>query len=180
VSISQATVTDRLTSRFHQHVGAITSFTILNRSESARITSVQVHGTHGSYTITGNQFRDALGLRTALVYINVNRLVTGIIRKKYDSLMCAPRLPESTITHPAGGAVQHFSIGTIYADIPHARTRWLFGLVDAKYTALHGPTGSLGWPLTGVLVQGAIRSAQFAHGTITCNADTGVCHVTPP
>jgi uncharacterized protein with LGFP repeats len=76
--------------------------------------------------------------------------------------------------------MQHFTLGTIYADVVHARTRWLFGLVDAKYSAMHGPTGRLGWPVTGVMVQGAVRSTQFVHGTITCNADTDLCHVSPP
>jgi uncharacterized protein with LGFP repeats len=173
-------VTDRLTTHFDQHVGAITSFQVLGRSESARITSIKINGTQGSYTVSGNAFRDALGLRTALVYVNVNRLVTGAIRQKYDSLGCAPKLPTSTTSHPSGGAMQHFTLGTIYADVVHARTRWLFGLVDAKYSAMHGPTGRLGWPVTGVMVQGAVRSTQFVHGTITCNADTDLCHVSPP
>ena len=173
-------MTDKLTSHFGQHVGAIVSFNVLGRSEAARITSIRINGTQGSYAVSGNAFATALGLRTALVYINVNRLVTGVIRERYDSLMCAPRLPTSTISHPTGGAVQHFTLGSIYADLVHARSRWLFGLVDAKYRALSGPSGRLGWPLTGVLVSGAIRSAHFAHGTVTCNADTDTCQVSPP
>jgi stage II sporulation protein D len=179
-TITKATVTDRLTTRFGQHVGAIESFSVLARSDSMRITSIRINGAHGSYVVSGNAFRGALGLKTALVYINVNRLITGVVRQKYDSLMCAPKLPTSTITHPAGGSVQHFTLGTIYADVAHGRSRWLFGLVDDKYQTMHGPTGRLGWPVTGVDVQGSVRSARFLHGSITCHADTGTCTVSPP
>jgi stage II sporulation protein D len=180
VTMSQDTVTAKLASHFGKHVGAIVSFNVLGRSISARITSIRVNGTLGSYTISGNAFRNALGLRTAMVWINVNRLTTGVVRLKYDSLMCAPRLPTSIILHPSGGSVQHFTLGSIYVDLVHARSRWLFGLVEAKYRALLGPSGRLGWPLTGVLMNGVVRSAQFEHGTITCDTDTDVCQVTPP
>jgi hypothetical protein len=178
--MSQDTVTAKLASHVGKHVGAIVSFNVLSRSISARITSIRVTGTLGSYTISGNAFRNALGLRTAMVWINVNRLITGAVRLKYDSLMCRPGLPTSIIIHPSGGAVQHFTLGTIYVDVLHARSRWLFGLIEAKYRALLGPSGRLGWPLTGVLINGAVRSAQFEHGTITCDTDTDVCQVTPP
>jgi stage II sporulation protein D len=176
VSMAQSTVTSKLGARF-QNVGPITSLTVLSRSESARITSLRVTGTQGSYTINGNQFRDALGLRTALVYINSNWLSTGPIRVRYDKMLCAPKLPTSRITHPAGGAMQTFEVGSIYSDTVHATTRWLYGLVDTKYTNEGGPAGSLGWPVSGVYVNGNLRSAQFLHGKITCNLDTGTCQV---
>jgi stage II sporulation protein D len=176
VSMSQATLTSKLNAKF-QNVGQVTSLDVLSRSESQRITSLRVTGDSGSYTITGNQFRDALGLRTALVYINRNWLTTGPIRIRYDKMLCRPRLPTSPITRPAGGQMQTYENGSIYSDTVHATTRWLFGLVDDKYTNLGGPTGSLGWPTSGVYVNGNIRRATFQHGTITCNADTGTCQV---
>jgi uncharacterized protein with LGFP repeats len=139
-----------------------------------------VTGTQGSYTITGNQLRNTLGLRTALVYLRANWLTTGSLRVRYDKMLCAPKLPTSAISHPAGGDMQTFENGSIYSDPADGTTRWLYGLVDTKYGNQGGPAGSLGWPVSGVYVDGNLRSAQFQHGRITCNVDTGTCQVDPP
>ena len=177
-TLSQATVTSRFLARFHHPIGPIASFTVLARAANGRILSVRANGSSGSTTVSGNAFASALGLRTALVYINADKLVTGAIRARYDALMCRPGLPTTPAVHPAGGATQHFVNGSIYADLDRAQTFYLYGLVDAKYRSLAGAGGWLGWPVTGVTVKGSTRTTRFIHGQIVCNAVSATCRVT--
>jgi len=178
VDLSQSTVTSRFLSHFHHPIGPITSFSVLQRAGNGRILSVRANGTGGSYSVSGNAFASALGLRTALVYVNVNKLVTGAVRQRYDWLMCKPGLPTTPVLHPGGGAAQHFVNGSIYADLGRGHSFYLYGLVDAKYRSLGGAGGSMGFPVTGVVWKGNLRTTRFVHGQITCNHVTGVCTVT--
>jgi len=176
VDLGQSAVTSKLAARFHHHVGPVTGLTVLGRAENGRILSVRVTGSSGSYTVTGNAFAAALGLRTALVYVNVDELVTGAVRRLYDRVMCKPGLPAGPVHHPADGLAQPFEHGDI--DVaPGGGSFYLYGLVDAKYRTLGGPAGSLGWPVTGVQWHGTLRTTRFQHGTITCDHASGVCHV---
>ncbi|HEY1330706.1 MAG TPA: SpoIID/LytB domain-containing protein [Actinomycetota bacterium] len=175
VTLSQSAVSKKIGGYFDRGIGTVKSFQVLGRSRSGRIGSLRVVGSKGSFTTSGVLFAAALGLKTALVYINHNRLITGDVRAKYDRLMCAPGLPVSGVASPSGGHLQRFQHGTIYVDEVHGHSTWLRGLVLSKYGSMNGPSGRLGWPKTGVVSKGASRTAAFVHGSITCSTKTGHC-----
>jgi SpoIID/LytB domain protein len=132
------------------HVGTVNGFRSARRTVSGRIIAITVTGRGGSdgrsVRVSGPLFARALGLRTDKVWINDDRNVTGPIRSKYDSLMCAPGLPQTSRKAVPGGAVQRFAQGAIYRSSDNGRTMWSHGPIYAKYTSLHGARGILGFP----------------------------------
>jgi SpoIID/LytB domain protein len=158
-------------------IGTVTRFTNIVRGVSGRILSLTVEGDGGSAQVSGNVLQSALGLRDDRVWINSNKLVTGVIRAKYDALGCSPGLPKSRQVSVAGGKRQAFAEGTIYAsDATGAHE--LHGPVLDRYKDEGGPGGSLGFPTTDVrkLKNGNLR-ARFEHGVITCQPDGSSCTV---
>jgi SpoIID/LytB domain protein len=173
VQMTGAVVGNRITSYTGTDIGDATGMAVGSRWDSGRIRSVTVHGTKGDVTLTGTELRDALALRSSLVWINRNLLVTGDVRALYDRLKCAPGLPTGPATSPAGGRRQNFENGAIYID--HLRGRSVFlhsGEILDKFYALSGLSGFLSWPQTGVLNQPWGSRAVFAGGTIYNSTDT--------
>lgn len=56
-------------------------------------------------------------------------------------------------------------------------SRWLYGLILDKYTAVSGPWGKLGFLSTGIIVKGSTRKATFVHGSIARSRTIGHCSV---
>jgi SpoIID/LytB domain protein len=173
VAMSGGGVGNRIDAYMGSHVGAVTSLTVNSRWGSGRIRSVTARGTSGSATLSGPQFRGALALKSSLVWINENLLVTGEVRTYYDKLDCAPGLPVGAGRAPDGGHRQNFEKGSIYIDDVNDHTVYFVsGPILDKYWALAGLTGFLGWPVTGVVDQAWGTQATFMGGTIYDSAAT--------
>jgi len=155
-------------------VGRVRRFRSYQRGVSGRIETVTLVGGTGSASITGTDLRAGLGLADDRVWINSDRNVTGRIRAKYDSLMCAPGLPASPQIHVTGGLRQKFAVGAIYRNTDAGVTVWLRGPIYDEYTAVGGATGVLGLPTAGVVkitgvsgcAGGACSRVVFHHGRI--------------
>lgn len=157
-------------------IGTVTAFTDVQRGVSGRIVSATVKGDAGTVSVSGATLRSALALRDDRVWINANRLVTGTIRSKYDSLECAPGLPTSRQVQVAGGERQKFEDATIYtSDATGAFS--LSGAVLDFFLAKGGPDGKLGFPTSDLqtLSNGATK-ATFEHGVVKCTA-AGACTI---
>src|SRR5207247_1787603 len=94
-------------------VGPVRKVTGVTRGVSGRIIQITVVGKAGQATLTGAEFRSALGLRDDRVWIDSNRNVTGDIRAVYDRLDCAPALAASPRLKVDGGDVQRFAAGAM-------------------------------------------------------------------
>jgi SpoIID/LytB domain protein len=135
-------------------VGVATSIGPAARSaNSGRIISITVKGTRGSRVLSGAAFTRDIGLLANKTWVDQDRNVVGLVRGKYDSLMCAPGLPLSTQVGVAGGSgrVQRFARGAIYVNVPLGSTNWLNGPIYSKYLSVNGAPGPLGLPRTGVV-----------------------------
>ena len=110
------------------------------------------------------------------MWINSNRLVTGLIRAKYDNLDCAPGLPTSRQVQVAGGERQKFEDATIFtSDATGAHS--LSGPLLDFFLSKDGPGGKLGFPTTDVQrLSGGATKAVFEHGVVKCTA-AGVCKI---
>jgi stage II sporulation protein D len=173
VTMSGGGVGNRISAYTGTDIGAATGMTVNSRWSSGRIRSITVHGTRASVTLSGPQFRGALGLRSSLVWINENLLVTGEIRALYDSLGCSPGLPITRASEPAGGHRQYFENGTIYIDDVHNHSVFLkTGKIRDKYWALGGLSGSLSWPVKGVVDKPWGAWASFLGGAIYYSLET--------
>jgi uncharacterized protein with LGFP repeats len=149
------------------NIGNATGIAVNSRWGSGRIRSVTVHGTLAAVTMTGTEFRSALLLKSSLVWINHNLLVTGYVRALYDHLRCAPGLPTGPATSPPDGRRQGFRNGVIYIDHLRGNNVYLHnGEILDKYRSLGGLYGFLGWPVTGVTVQPWGARATFVGGVI--------------
>lgn len=153
-------------------IGTVTGFEVTSRGVSGRILSVTVRGDAGEATMSGGTLRSKLGLRDTRFWIDQDRLVTGDVRARYDALDCALGLPTSRFATFAGGQRQRFELGAIYRS-PAGVLAAVWGDVYARYVALRGPRGDLGFPITDVttLPNGAER-VRFERGRITCREGT--------
>jgi uncharacterized protein with LGFP repeats len=167
-------VGNRISAYTGTDIGSANGMTVNSRWGSGRIRSITVHGTQASVTLSGPQFRSALGLKSSLVWINENLLVTGEIRALYDSLDCSPGLPIGPATTPTGGHRQNFENGTIYIDDVHQHSVFLkTGKIRDEYWALGGLSSFLDWPVTGVVDQPWGAWATFLGGAIYNSPETG-------
>lgn len=173
VSLSGDTVGSRVSSYTGVQVGSATEVKPTKRSGSGRVEQVQVSGTKGSVTMTGDELTAALGLDSTLFYVNTNKLVTGDIRSLYDSLSCSPGLPSTPQGKLAGGSEQTFTNGNIYLAPSSSQAHYLSGPILAKYQSLGGPNGFLGFPTTGVQGTTGGKKATFVGGMIYSGASTG-------
>jgi SpoIID/LytB domain protein len=173
-TMSGGGVGNRISSYTGTNIGTATGMTVNSRWGSGRIRSITVHGTGGSVTLDGPDFRNALGLKSSLVWINENLLVTGEIRALYDSLDCSPGLATGPASEPSGGHRQNFENGTIYVDDTHGNSVFLKnGGIKDEYWALGGVSSFLGWPTTGVLDEPYGAIARFIGGVIYDSSATG-------
>jgi SpoIID/LytB domain protein len=131
-------------------IGPVRRITGITRGVSGRIMSITVIGEAGRVTLSGTEFRSALGLRDDRVWIDSNRNVTGDIRGLYDRLDCAPGLAATPRLKLDGGAVQRFADGAIYRNDSAGATVWVHGSIEDKYVALGEEASVLGLPRTGV------------------------------
>jgi SpoIID/LytB domain protein len=143
-------------SRYGYGVGTVTGFDKARRStNSGRIVYITVHGTGGSdgkaVRVSGPVLAGALGLRDDKVWINVNRNVTGVLRERYDALMCAPGRPASRRFSVSGGAYQRFADGALYLASGRTTAAWSHGAIYAKYVRFGGTRSVLGFPRSDVL-----------------------------
>lgn len=172
VTLSASEVTHDL----RLNIGTVSAFTNVQRGVSGRIISTTVKGDAGTASISGATLRSDLGLQDDRVWINSNRLVTGPIRSKYDSLECAPGLPTSRQVQVAGGERQNFAAATIYtSDATGAHS--LSGPLLDFFLSKGGPGGKLGFPTSDLqkLSSGATK-ATFEHGVVKCTA-AGACTI---
>jgi stage II sporulation protein D len=156
-------------------VGPVRKITGVTRGVSGRIIQITVVGKSGKATLSGTEFRSALGLPDDRVWIGSNRNVTGDIRGLYDRLGCAPGLAASARLKLDGGAVQRFADGAIYRNDRAAVTVWVHGSIEAKYLALGEDRSVLGLPRTGVKTLPKLggRLVGFDAGAIYFKAGSG-------
>jgi SpoIID/LytB domain protein len=162
-------------------IGAVQGFGNISRGVSGRILTVTVVGSSGTKQIAGSSLRSALGLMDDRVWINNDKLVTGSIRLRYDSVGCHPGLPTTPQTQLNGGYVQRFSDGAIYQNSQRSRTVWLYGDMYTKYQQLQEGAGPIGLPMTKIVALQAVsdcaqqtcQKAQFDSGFIFFKTDVG-------
>jgi SpoIID/LytB domain protein len=162
-------------------IGIVKNFVKYHRGVSGRIETVTVKGGQGSAVITGTELRAALGLKDDRVWINANKNVTGAIRTKYDSIMCAPGLPVTKSFQDVGGRHQRFKVGSIYHTNSAKLTVWLKGAIDTEYRDVGGPDGVLDLPISGAIAitgepgcgGGACRRVTFKGGRIYRKSSVG-------
>jgi len=172
--MSGATVGAKIRAYTGKNVGTVTSFSDSTRSGSDRILTVQVHGTAGTATITGNDLRYALGLKSSLVYINSNLTITGLIRTVYDADTCAPGHPtKPAVTVTGQGRYQTFDNGNIYSQTGGTTLYLPSGAILSKYTALGGVGSILGWPTDPITQITGGSHADFVSGRIYDSDATG-------
>ncbi len=168
VTMSAGGVGNRISAYMGTDIGTATGMTVNSRWDSGRIRSVTVHGTTSERDPHRPTVPGALGLRSSLVWINENLLVTGEIRALYDSLDCSPGLPIGPATEPSGGQRQNFENGTIYIDdVGHHSVFLKIGMIRDEYWAVGGIGGFLGWPMTGVVDEPYGALARFVVGSST-------------
>jgi lysozyme len=115
------------------------------------------------------------------VWINVNRNVTGLIRSRYDALMCAPGRAESRRYSIGNGYFQRFANGGLYLASGRSRPAWSRGRIYKKFVNLGGVRSVLGYPLSDVSPMtapsgcgsGGCAKEVFAHGNIYLKGTTG-------
>jgi SpoIID/LytB domain protein len=173
VQMNGVGVGNKITSYTGHDIGNATGMSVTSRWDSGRIRSVTVHGTLGDATLSGPEFRAALVLKSSLVWINQNLLVTGDIRALYDHLKCAPGQPLGPATSPAGGRRQNFRNGAVYIDHVHANSVFFHnGEILDKYYALGGLGSFLSWPATGVVDESWGSRVTFVGGAIYNSSTT--------
>jgi SpoIID/LytB domain protein len=175
VQMSGSAVGTKVSSYTGTTIGAATSITVNGRSGSGRIDTVTVHGSQSSATLTGTAFRAALGLRSSLVWVNSNKLITGAIRAYYDHIHCAPGVPTSGKEQSGNGLKQMFTGGNIYLDVVHGNhPAYLHqGGILTKFISLHGTSGVLGFPTTDIVDRPYGARAAFVSGVIYNSDPTG-------
>ncbi|MBI4261240.1 MAG: SpoIID/LytB domain-containing protein [Actinobacteria bacterium] len=175
VTKSGFTAGNQISSYIGRDIGNVTAFTNIVRGVSGRIVTVTAQGTLGSATLTGPQFRIALGLQDSKAWINADRRITGDIREKYDAEDCAPGLPTTAQAAVADGARQRFVVGAIYRNDIRGVTRWVHGPIYDKYRDF-GEVGSLlGLPRSNVqvLLAAGGEKVRFEGGFIYWSEATG-------
>jgi len=148
-------------------IGVVTGFGAANRGVSGRIITIVVQGATGQRSIGGGSLRSALGLWDDRVWVNSDRNIVGMIREKYDGLMCRPGLPSSSTTYVDHGSGQRFQKGGIYRNDAMAKTVWLRGAYFDEYRGVGEVAGSLGLPTSGVVVLSARSLSCTACGRVT-------------
>jgi SpoIID/LytB domain protein len=163
-------------------IGTVTEFSAIQRGVSGQILTLRVVGEKGASTISGSNLMVGLGLKGDKVWINSNRLVTGLIREEFDSEMCAPGTAQSRRVAIPGGARQRFDRGTIYQNEARDRAYWLRGPIYDEYRAEGETSGVLGLPRSEINVLtkpkgcGAVacKRARFEQGWIYYKDKAGV------
>lgn len=145
-------------------IGTITRFTDVRRGVSGRIVSAVARGSGGSASVAGSEIKAALGLPDGRVWINSDRNIVGVIRAKYDAVMCMPGLPESTLLVLDHGSRQLFERGGIYRNGRVDLTVWLKGAIHAEYVGAGGARGRLGLPVSDAV------QPMLTHATTTCSS----------
>ena len=145
-------------------IGTITRFTDVRRGVSGRIVSAIARGSGGSAAVAGTEIRAALGLPDGRVWINSDRNIVGVVRAKYDAVMCLPGLPRSTLLVLDHGSRQLFERGGIYRNGRVDLTVWLRGAIHAEYLGAGGARGRLGLP-----VSTAVRPT-LTYAATTCSS----------
>jgi SpoIID/LytB domain protein len=154
-------------------IGTISRFTKVRRGVSGRIVSAVVRGTTGSASVSGSELRAALGLPDGRVWINSDRNIVGVVRAKYDDLMCRPGLPRSALLTLDHGSRQLFARGGIYRNGPVDLTVWLRGAVHDEYLGVGGAAGRLGLPVTGTANPSRVAAAETCSGCRRLIAERG-------
>jgi len=170
VTMSGATIGSKIKAYNGNDIGSATGFSNYTRTGSDRIQTVTVNGTKKSITLTGNELRTALGLKSSLVFVNRNMLITGAIRTVYDGDNCSPGHPTNpAVTVTGQGRYQTFDNGNIYSQTGGTTLYLAGGDVLDKYVALGGVASVLGWPTVPITqipgIPGATR-ADFVYGRV--------------
>lgn len=173
VTLDGATVAAKLRSALGWDVATVTALEDKVRGVSGRVVKMAVKGTRpggGSFaaTASGWTLRGALGLKDTRFWVNADLTVTGQLRAVYDELACAPGLATGAQHKVAGGLVQVFEKGRMYARTG-GPAAWVHGRVLDAYLAQGEHAGSLGFPTSTVAsAPDGTQSGTFEGGSITC------------
>jgi SpoIID/LytB domain protein len=173
-SYTAAALTDRL-APYTGAIGTVRGFPRVRRAGGGRIISATVRGSGGSAAISGSELRWAIGAWDGRIWIDTNRNITGPIRDRYDSVMCRPGLPASSIRSVAGGSRQRFEKGAIFRNGGAGITVWLRGAIYGEYRDIGGPKSRLGMPASQIVAvnPGAGTRAIFEKGRILAKTGSG-------
>jgi LGFP repeat len=128
----------------------VTGFPKIKRGRGGRVITAVVKGTSGQASVSGSELKSAVSAWASRLWVNQDKNIVGTIRAKYDSLMCKPGLPTSSVVTTAGGARQKFQVGGIYRNSAAGVSVWLRGAIYKEYVGVGGATGQLGLPSTQV------------------------------
>jgi SpoIID/LytB domain protein len=168
--LSRRTIGARISRATGQRLGAAVRFAHTRRDAGHRILQTTFVGRNGSVTIGGTTLEYALGLRSTLVWIGVNRNVLPPLRKRYDRLGCSPGFAITGQIRVRGGRVQRFPHGALYRNAHLGATFWLHGAVYRLYRQRGEWSSSLGMPRSDVRRRGRIASARFDSGVVRCSS----------
>ncbi len=162
----------------------VTGFSPGERGVSGRVVRITVNGRRAggaptSWTTSGWDVRQRLGLNDTRFWINRDRNVTGDIRRTYDNLNCRPGLATSNQRKIAGGRFQKFEKGRLYFHADQSTVTWVRGPILAKYVALNAHRGFLGPPFDWGAEAGGKR-ARFDGGEIYRKGGVGTFEVHGP
>ena len=147
--LSAGELTSRL-SPYTGGIGTVTGFPKIKRGRGGRVITAVVKGTSGQASVSGSELKSAVSAWDSRLWVNQDKNIVGTIRAKYDSLMCKPGLPTSSVVTMAGGARQKFQVGGIYRNSAAGVSVWLRGAIYKEYVGVGGATGQLGLPSTQV------------------------------
>jgi len=155
-------------------LGEITAVSVTARAGGGdwggRVAKVLVRGARGSTTVSGATMRSRLGLRSdwfslggqAEVNVAVGQIMAAYQAHGGKRRFGRARGPVRAV---GAGAFRVFVRGRIYWS-PTTGAVPLRGKILRAYLRRGGPVGALGFPVTPVRKLGAIKVAQFEHGSI--------------
>ncbi|MGZ4428875.1 MAG: SpoIID/LytB domain-containing protein [Nocardioidaceae bacterium] len=160
-------------------VGTLKKIGIVSRDGhgdwDGRVWSMELDGTKGTVSISGDSFRTLYGLRSAWFTFDPTPIIA-----RWDNLggsksvLGGVRTAEYAV---ANGSQQQFAKGRIYYSRATGAHE-LYGPILSSYRAVHGPKSALAFPVTGIQQRRQGYRAKFQHGVIFSNARTGTVPVT--
>jgi stage II sporulation protein D len=153
--------------RRYPTIGTLRRIRVTNRDGNGdwqgRVNTLVLDGTAGTRTITGDDFRWALGLRSRWFTIEPTPIIArwariGGVRSHVGDV----RAREYAV---ASGVAQRFERGRIFYS-RQTGARELYGRVLTAYRKHGGPRSNLGFPRTAVQKRGVHRLARFQNGSV--------------
>ncbi|MCW2620633.1 MAG: SpoIID/LytB domain, partial [Frankiales bacterium] len=135
-----------------------------------RVTSLRVEGTAGSVTISGDEFRSRLGLRSTWFVLDAGLIqYHWLVLGGSASYLGRPTSGEYPIP---GGVAQNYEGGRI-AWSPATGAWAMRGLILNRYDSFGGSGSVLGLPVSDEVQEGAGRVSFFVNGAVYWSPATG-------